>query len=324
MYSLVSAAFPEAASLPKLVVTYSAERACELVAFDETHYLVYDQYLGQTLSTLNRIFLNDGSDGFILIYACKYLAEKFRIAGDVNRACTLAYAYHENKKKGHLPLTNQTPDCGTFTLIQEAFVLSHELAHYVFNQDQQLRREVFGYAAQTAVEVLSFPNLSEKRIRDLIEEIACDKLATVAAVTMAVAHGLGLEVACRAIVIGLRHLRLLKTLDRYVLAHSTSDGKKAMSSPVEFMPEPMARVSANRRDLEKHVNAVDPKLWTDIVNSVMDESESYSELVDELVQLDLGHRLIKLFSEYKTPRALGIRDRKKALAAVDELTGWTE
>src|ERR1700735_2450805 len=39
----------------EVIVTYSAQRKCELINLNGTNFLVYDKNLGQTINTFNRI-----------------------------------------------------------------------------------------------------------------------------------------------------------------------------------------------------------------------------------------------------------------------------
>jgi hypothetical protein len=59
------------------VLAYSATRRAEQIHIDGEYWFIYDQYMGQTMNLLNRIFLEADGDISSIVYLHKLLGELF-------------------------------------------------------------------------------------------------------------------------------------------------------------------------------------------------------------------------------------------------------
>jgi hypothetical protein len=123
----------------RLTVVYSADRVCTVVQILGTKHLIYDQYLGQTFSTLTRLFLH-ANPVQIRHFGLKLYAEAFHRRGDLRNAFHCAMAYQHKR-------TRMTDDASLSFLrqrlnfVQESFIMAHELAHLLVHECRHDYRE---------------------------------------------------------------------------------------------------------------------------------------------------------------------------------------
>ena len=120
---------------PPLAVVYSPIAHAETLVVRGQAHLVYDQYLGQILNRLNRLFFEDAGDNEVAAYLHKIYAARSLAGGRPDRALEHAIAF------GVLAhhLTPSGDQEGTlirrlYTAWQETFVIAHELVHYIFRK----------------------------------------------------------------------------------------------------------------------------------------------------------------------------------------------
>lgn len=115
-------------------IVYSASRRVELVALSGVSWIIYDQYMGQTMNLLNRIFIEAEDKQPSLVYFHKVLAERLLEAGRLEEALHCATIYHNNREDLNLKRLNEE---WRFLLIEvhEAFLLHHEFGHVVFSKE---------------------------------------------------------------------------------------------------------------------------------------------------------------------------------------------
>ena len=142
------------ADAPKLFVTCSSERRCEVIRIAGRNFVVYDQHLGQAFNRLNHIQLaKNAPDRLSRAFACKILAEHLVRLGAPLAAtfCALAaWGGEEKMKKSGVPLSNED-EVARINLItvQELFVMARELAHFFYSIDEPvLRAETSKYVEQ--------------------------------------------------------------------------------------------------------------------------------------------------------------------------------
>jgi hypothetical protein len=117
--------------VPELELTSSWQRSCEIVELNGRTYLVYDQYLGQTLNTLNRIFVNSTDREDAEIYGLKVVGEYVLLKGRPDLAAGLLAAHSKMREQHQSYRVEQNLYVRqVFTAVQEAFVMMHELMHH--------------------------------------------------------------------------------------------------------------------------------------------------------------------------------------------------
>ncbi len=153
-YRLITSQTTPAGDHPTLFVTYSSDRKCELISIGAKHFLIYDQYLGQSFNRLNRIqYATHGAAALSQAFACKFIAERLLCLGLPAPAAFFALTssqFEEHARAKGNPF-NVPPKIDSIrhglTAAQELFVMAHELAHHRWLLDsKRLDTEVSQYA----------------------------------------------------------------------------------------------------------------------------------------------------------------------------------
>lgn len=120
-----------------LKIVYSAARRVELITLSGKTWIVYDQYMGQTMNLLNRLFLEAENGRPSAIYFHKVLAERLVEVGRLEEAlhCASIYGTHRNELK-----SKRANDEWRFFLTNthESFLLYHEFGHRIFANETLL------------------------------------------------------------------------------------------------------------------------------------------------------------------------------------------
>ncbi|MDK4808097.1 MAG: hypothetical protein OC190_16335 [Novosphingobium aromaticivorans] len=233
----IRAAMGGFAPLPDLHVTYSTERTCETLELADGRVIIYDQYLGQTFNQLNRLHLNGRDPNDMTTYGCKLLAERLQLIGCLEQSLALAATY---RIRQHEAVNGFREDRDLkqrlqWTLIQESFVVVHELFHNVLHRDRawradairdargdfytnrllpQTQRALTGdedadYCASLARQITLFLNSDA-----LVEECVCDTLA-VPVIWLMYRGQCDVATIRSAIFFAVRNLRLLTIISHY-------------------------------------------------------------------------------------------------------------
>lgn len=125
----------------KLTITYSSNKTSELFSSENNEkYLIYDQYLGQAFNMLNRIHFNSDEPKDAEYYSFKLLAEEFQLAGnqEASLICALIHIT-ESPKYDSYKKDKDIADRLSYTLLQETFVIAHEIGHYIFSKKKDTK-----------------------------------------------------------------------------------------------------------------------------------------------------------------------------------------
>lgn len=128
--------------LPKIChICHTTERSCEIIILNDLTFLLYDQYLGQSMNMLNRIYLNSSDINDGLMYANKILAENSQLIGNPKLGVFFVMQYKSLQEtcssyKKEINYTLRS----TYTLAQEYFVLLHEIYHFHINHTKSDRQ----------------------------------------------------------------------------------------------------------------------------------------------------------------------------------------
>jgi hypothetical protein len=121
---------------PELVVVYSGTAHAETVGLDAGRsVVVYDQYLGQVLNRLNRLYFEQAPELEVSAYLNKVSAARSLVAGQPKSAlrhATLFAALAEHLTASGYEGHDQRR---TYTTVAEAFVLAHELTHFAYHSN---------------------------------------------------------------------------------------------------------------------------------------------------------------------------------------------
>lgn len=122
-------------------LVFSSSRQCEALRLNKKNYVVYDQYLGQSINLLNRIYFKEHEyKHSSLIYSHKIAAEYLRRVNIFEEATFCALFYSENKEN-IISKTPPNPERLQFTLLQEFHIIAHETFHLIANQ----RRDIYDH-----------------------------------------------------------------------------------------------------------------------------------------------------------------------------------
>lgn len=172
---------------PTLKICFSLNRTCETLKYQNTQYIIYDEYLGQSFNKMNRIlFYEDNNEA--IAYLCKILSEEFYLTNKLEKAIpyNVYYQLHSKAKVFDLP-TEFIEKKSEIVSIQESFVFFHEFAHLVVSNDpkQVVFAENFIASNDTSNHIidaikihLKEKNRKPSEIHSFYEETACDFLAT--------------------------------------------------------------------------------------------------------------------------------------------------
>lgn len=128
-------------------LVYTPTRRAERIGMAGQNWLIYDQYLGQTMNLLNRIFIEATGPHAGLTYFHKYFAERSLDLGCPVLGVAFANIYHE----GRDILKSRRIDeawRGAMTVVNESFAIYHELGHEIFDLDHSYVRFLKGHVAE--------------------------------------------------------------------------------------------------------------------------------------------------------------------------------
>ena len=111
-------------------ICYSPSRQIEHVRLGGKHWLIYDQYMGQTMALLNRIMVEAEGEEPAIAYFHKYMAERCLQFSRPFAGAHFATLYDELRDV--LKLKNVADEARAFyNLIGERFAIFHELGHQI-------------------------------------------------------------------------------------------------------------------------------------------------------------------------------------------------
>jgi hypothetical protein len=145
LYARVLSEIGEPEAYPALVVIRSLNKNSQLITLNKSPYLVYDQYLGQTISELTRIYCCATTPDDAKAFMFRMAAEAAECCGKPDIAlwfaCLYSHMFHLSHAYKSQETTEQQKRRHTMTAIGEVFILAHEVAHHLWRQgvfDQSL------------------------------------------------------------------------------------------------------------------------------------------------------------------------------------------
>lgn len=121
---------------PELHILNSKNRKTYYRQHEKNHHIIYDQYLGSTMSHLYRIFANSTNDEDIITFCFKMLAENEQIEGNFKEGHFLSTVYSTRRNVFGLSFQNESApllERGIMVAVQEAFMICHELLLFCLN-----------------------------------------------------------------------------------------------------------------------------------------------------------------------------------------------
>lgn len=118
---------------PELLVVNTLNKQTQLVSFKNSKILICDQYLGQTINELSRIFYSAESPEDAKSMVFRIMSETASYCGENELAVTLAFLYSTAHHRSHGYKSNETIELrakrSLSVHVQEAFIIAHELSH---------------------------------------------------------------------------------------------------------------------------------------------------------------------------------------------------
>lgn len=248
-YEHITAQISPIGGYPELHVTYSSERRCELLQLKGRHYLVYDQYLGQSFNRINRIqFARHESPMLSMAYGSKFIAERLISLNALGPAVFFGLISKQFEKMAHVP-GNPYADLGEdehlrlrLIAAQEVFVMAHEVAHHRWALDQSnLKNEILGYVdaflksrdqnkhQMDVSNSLSsyYQSTFDETGPEFLEELFADDFGGIVAMRVASTLGAQPWEASLGVILAFKYLRLFRHLD--IIAQGIASLASSMS-----------------------------------------------------------------------------------------------
>lgn len=334
---------------PALYITYSSDRKCELITIEETAFLVYDQYLGQSFNRLNRIqYASHSASMLSQAFASKFLAERLLSLGQTGLAAffaLVAQQFHTNATADGNPfkLADATDIVRSgITASQEIFVMAHEVAHHRWRLDREnLEKEIAHYINDflneegTAADY--YKETLDQAPAGFFEEVFADDFGALIALRVTTMTGLPMWQSAVGAVLAFKYLRLFRHLE--LLAHGLS------SLSVESDPEAFKRVflklkediwdgpSGNIRLFQFREHFIRHRLSIARTQMSSDDVEDDGPRLigeyDEKTEFPVIMELVDRLESSLTPEVLTRLNKKfgtfeQAMSLIDKLTGWSK
>ncbi|KRT14722.1 hypothetical protein ASU31_17615 [Pedobacter ginsenosidimutans] len=171
--------------LPTVIIVHSLNKLCETFKYGNSNYIIYDQYLGQCFNKFNRLIYYE-EEREVKAYLCKLLGEEYYLINDINNCIPYLVSYHVNASANFTQLPQDfLVKKNDLIMVQESFVLFHEFAHSLVNQNPNLLAKSKTFLESTESSKIITDILKEKIALDkrdsflshFYEEFACDLIA---------------------------------------------------------------------------------------------------------------------------------------------------
>ena len=129
----------------KIVHVYTDSIRSEAITCNGQYYIVHDQYLGQVMNMLNRIYIYDASRETKLTYFYKLASQLLSRYGFYEESIFAARRYQESKPM--MDHQKKQEIAGSlkhafYTTVQELYILLHEHAHLMFKRSPELLNDL--------------------------------------------------------------------------------------------------------------------------------------------------------------------------------------
>lgn len=184
LYEHIKETYPNI-ELPKVIIVYSLNKLCETFKYGDSNYIIYDQYLGQCFNKLNRLIYHE-DEREAKAYLCKLLGEEYYLINDISNCIPYLVSYHVNSSANFKQLPESfLSKKFELNIVQESFVLFHEFAHSLINQNPDLLLKPKIFLENTESAKIIIETVKEKIDQDKVdsylshfyEEFACDSIA---------------------------------------------------------------------------------------------------------------------------------------------------
>lgn len=173
-------------------VVYTDAMRSEAVMFADQCFIIYDRYAGQVTNMMNRLFLYGASRRTKLIYFHKLISQILSRYGFYEESGFAARRYQQQRHE--MDHQKRQAEAGSnrhalYTVMQEMYVMLHELTHVLLRQDAGLKELLHDDVAQWLRDFAERNASKDMGLRaaghfseilaraDLMEEFCCDRFA---------------------------------------------------------------------------------------------------------------------------------------------------
>jgi hypothetical protein len=139
-------------------IVESMQRRCELRGGPDDFVLVYDRYLGRSVSALTRMMLLSSDANDIATYYCKVAAEELHVRHEYRIAAMLLAVHRVLLAQGSSYRENETAQFlqirARYVTTAELFIMLHELVHSIAPMERRVLEMSFDLALSMAMEEL--------------------------------------------------------------------------------------------------------------------------------------------------------------------------
>jgi len=361
-YSLILQKLGGSQVFPQLKVVYSLQRLAEIVEHNDMEFLIYDQYHGQTMNMLNRILFNSTDPGDTEMYLLKLMAENYSIGGYFHIAFLFALAYNQlletqDSYRNDIDLERRM----LFTISQENYVLSHELAHIILQDTSRyfpaVQKEipekrashkyssVIGFiAAQLGFRNIEYTFLDEpdesspwpinillngtesmglsSSIRD---ECCCDIIALLMVISalgeMFSGH---VSDVITAIAMGLRHLRVLGIVNDLCRSSISKNFEIDEAMNIRLISDYMTRTSNIRSFIGINSDKIGVKDENKLKMMLNETADHYEDIIDNPLMASITTKVYETMKTYNNDfdAIKSATEGKIGIDEICELTGF--
>ncbi|MEN9336023.1 MAG: hypothetical protein RLZZ500_1010 [Bacteroidota bacterium] len=278
---------------------YSLNRKNETVTLNGRKFIIYDQYLGKTFNLFNKAFLQLKDSKPLDHYCTRYLVESFRVRGmGLESDIVINFGLKTDSFLKLNKAYSSESTISAYTYIQETFIIFHEIAHLIVNENTRYLsfrfKQINDYIDKQPSSIFNKINESDSRIgsfeldlhrrKNLIEEIVCDYIAT--KYTFESLFELNLlkpQDFCEAIYLGLRTMRSLNLMDGYIDSYSMRKSEHRIDNLSQLFKESSVRFWLIKDSISSmYKTKYRKKFKTDpLVNLLMKDIDKYSEFYED-------------------------------------------
>jgi hypothetical protein len=342
-----------------VVVTYSAQRKCELVELNTAQHLIYDRNLGQSLNNLNRIMFFGDKSVSGLRPLVRIMADEAILLG--SHALALFFIGNEMRHNDAwtLPAAASRLDILTQTILQELFIIAHEYCHLIasLNPDFRASRARIGkllwepddkpisgvkirnrilkrYSEaasakeleRDAIETRHFLKLNEV---SLVDELSCDDFALNVLQAWCRKNRIPLREAFKAAFLVLRHVRSINYIRTFVRQLATNKEPTGIDDRVRLLQQREHRlrqafpfIVGIMKASKENKESIENLSAETLHAEISDLSDLQDERIDKVFLFELFSELPYQFSKWNK-RCKVVTSKLPTLTEIASLRGWS-
>ena len=216
----------------EIIFCNSLQKRCSCATMLNRKIIIIDNYLSEIFIIFNQILNNEKDSRYLGCLFYKLMFESFLLNENIRLAAIYnTLAINSFRRIGKIQIKQVTRESKPqYLYAQQAFLVMHEIMHSLFKD----YADAYKSEKTTVTSILErvFYKSKLKRIpivsNEYIEELCCDHLAAICAISISIDHGHCSEIdAACAIIMALHYQYLLLCIDKIVehnyLANETSE-----------------------------------------------------------------------------------------------------